>query len=241
MKRMKMMVTIAVLGGSAWLTHAAGAETPKKIGSAPAGKANATRPVALPEPAPDKSILTGPVNWTGISGYTAPNPIVLPAEGKDFMAAYSIQWWEDGDEACKFKLYTRQINKGTIESPEAEACSDSPGSEKWVARRGPHEYITALQVCTTDKKDTTKNKLKGIRLWGRILNPETGALGPVNTPEDQARPHCKKWHPKVECPDGEVATAITVYSEMGRAYPAAPLHSSAKGISLGCRKVQPKP
>ena len=128
-----------------------------------------------------------------------------------------------------------------FKTPNKEFCKGSPGNEKWSERRGKNEYITKVQVCLTDKKDSTKNKIKGIRLWGRTLNVKEATLGAVNGPDEARHTNCKKWSKKVACPDGQVATKIKVYFEK---YNQGPYHEVdygfAKGIALGCREIAEK-
>lgn len=219
-------------------------KAPAAVVPRPVGEA---KPVVLPQPpagqpsGPAKTIFTGETHWTAVSGYTGLVNVVLGASDADYQGGVSIQWFEDSDDACKVTFYTRHFNVGDSKPNGYEKCYGSSGNEKWVARRGESEYITALQVCTTDKSgDSAKNKLKGIRLWGRVLDAAKATLGPVNPPDDAIHTHCKDWSKKVECPAGEVAAQIRVYME-DRVVPMQPTHSMAKGIALGCRKVAPKP
>ena len=180
-----------------------------------------------------KSVLDGGVTWTAVSGDTGPETKVV-GSSTDVRAAHGIRWWEHSDDPCKFRVYNRHINNGGIETPEKEWCGGGTGNEKWAERRGADEYITALQVCTTDKKDSTKNKIKGIRVWGRTLS--AGTLGPENGPDEDKHTNCKKWKSKVSCPSGQIATKIKVYYNEH----AWSSHGPATGISLGCRDVDPK-
>jgi len=180
-----------------------------------------------------KSVLDGGVTWTATSGDTGAKSRII-GSSTDVRAAYSIKWWEDTDDPCKFEVYNRHLNLGGVKTPETSWCGGSPGNMKWAERRGGDEYITALQVCLTDKNDSTKNKIKGIRVWGRDL--DTGVLGAQNGPDESTHTNCKKWKNKVTCPSGQIATKIKVhYNEY-----QFTSHGFATGISLGCRDVDPK-
>ncbi len=192
---------------------------------------------ALATPSADaaeaKSVLKGAVHWSAVSGDTGAKSETIGSD-TDVRAAYSVRWWEDADDPCKFRVYNRHINRGGIKTPEASWCGRSPGNEKWAERRSEDEYITALQVCLTDKKDSTKNKIKGLRVWGRTLS--AGTLGPENGPDEDKHTHCKKWSKKVSCGSGEIATQIKVYyNDYTRTK-----GGFATGISLGCRDVARK-
>ena len=180
-----------------------------------------------------KSVLDGSVSWTAVSGDTGAESKIV-GSSTDVRAAYSIKWYEDADAPCKFRVYNRHLNLGGVKTPEASWCGGSPGNEKWAERRGADEYISALQVCLTDKKDSTKNKVKGIRVWGKTLT--AGSLGPENGPDEAKHTNCKQWSNKVSCSSGKIATKIKVYYNEYQ----WTTHGSATGISLGCRDVDPK-
>ncbi|MBA4141749.1 MAG: hypothetical protein H0X43_01835 [Nitrosospira sp.] len=52
----------------------------------------------------------------------------------------------------------------------------------------------------------------------------------LNAPSDQ-RPNCGGWKKWVECPQGQIATAITAH------FSAGPTPRSVTGIALQCRMV----
>ncbi len=180
-----------------------------------------------------KSVLDGSVSWTSVSGDTGAESKII-GSSTDVRAAYSIRWYEHSDDPCKFRVYNRHINLDGVKTPEKSWCSGSPGDEKWAERRGANEYITGLQVCLTDKNDSTKNKVKGIRVWGKELT--AGSLGPENGPDEAKHTNCKKWSNKVSCGSGKIATKIKVYYNEYQ----WSSHGFATGISLGCRDVDPK-
>jgi hypothetical protein len=189
----------------------------------------------------DKVQLEGKTTWTAVSGETGNKEEIL-GRTAHFHSGYSISWWEDGDDPCKFQLVTRHMNLGGTDDPNAEWCSGSPGNNKAVARFAADEYITALQICRTDKNDPTKDKLKGLRVWGRIVNKRTAALGSETGPDEDKHSHCDVWENKVSCPAGQVASRIKVfYKNYWNNYTdSLTSYGYATGISLGCRKVVEK-
>jgi hypothetical protein len=201
--------------------------------------ANLPMPLAALQ-ADDKVQLKGKTTWTAISGDTGNEDVVL-GRSANFHASYAITWWEDSDDPCKFELVTKHMNRGGEDGPDAEWCSGSPGNSKSVFRGGPNEYITAIQVCRTDKNDETLNKIKGLKVWGRTIDKRTGSLGSETGPDADDHNHCKVWENKVKCPDGQVASRIKVhYQRYWNSYiDGWSSHGYAKGISLGCRKVVP--
>jgi hypothetical protein len=188
----------------------------------------------------DKSVLSGAVTWTRVSGDTGKYTKVVGGEN-EYQAAYSIRWWESSDDPCKFEVYTRHLNNpDNFKSPDRSFCKGSPGDEKWAERRGKNEYITAIQVCLTDKKDSTRNKVKGVRLWGRTLDVKAAKLGPQNGPDESRHTNCKTWSKKASCPAGQVATKVKVYFEKYTQGPWEHDYGFAKGIALGCREIAQK-
>jgi hypothetical protein len=70
------------------------------------------------------------------------------------------------------------------------------------------EAVTGVQVCLNDRPSSSAERMKGVRLWGRTVDPQTAALGPTNGPSETKRKHCKDWSPRVNCPTGQVAAKI---------------------------------
>jgi hypothetical protein len=191
-------------------------------------------PLTRPEPS---SRLTGPVSWTAVSGRTGADVDVIGGRN-DFQALYAIRWYEDSDEPCKFQASVRHVNTSDLQSRAVEFCGGSPGSDKYVSRPAPGEYITGIQVCLTDKPNTAKDKLKGIRLWGRTLDHRRATLGPENGPAERVRSHCEEWSQRVSCPIGQVATKFKIFHSRDGAHTYDAPHGFARGISLGCREVE---
>lgn len=196
-------------------------------------------PFATMQADEDHVRLEGKTTWTAVSGDTGNREVIL-GRTAPFHSSYAIAWWEDGDDPCQFELVTRHLNRGGEDAPDAEWCENgSPGNLKGVARFGTNEYITALQVCRTDKNDPSEDKIKGLRVWGRVVTKRTAALGAENGPDEDDHTHCKVWENKVSCPAGQVASRIKVYyqnywNNYSDSYTS---YGFATGISLGCRKV----
>jgi hypothetical protein len=194
------------------------------------------KPVPAPAPAPDPSgvKLDGDVVWSAVSGDTGEKSAVLD-QSNDFQALWGVQWWEDGDDPCKFSAFGRHLNqKDNTKVATTAFCNGSPGNDKTIERRGDNEYITAIQACTTDKSNAQKDKIKGFRAWGRIVDTKTAGIGSENGPSEVTHTNCKTWKSKVSCPAGMIASKIKVYSERynGESGPGV-----AKGVALGCRRL----
>lgn len=198
--------------------------------------AHATPPAGKPAPAPLEPSgvkLEGDVIWTAVSGDTADKAASL-GQDNDFQALYAFTRWEDSDDPCKFDAFTRHLNQeDDTKVDSTKFCSGSPGNDKTVIRRAKNEYVTAVQVCATDKNESARDKVKGVRLWGRIVDPKTGVLGAENGPAEATHTNCKEWKAKVSCPAGTVASKLKVYSSRYTWSDAG----VGKGLALGCRRV----
>lgn len=67
-----------------------------------------------------------------------------------------------------------------------------------------------MAACTTDKKDSADNRLKGIRIYAAQVNAD-GTVKALNTFEDNKHNHCEKWHAPVYCPAGHLVTGLKLY------------------------------
>lgn len=220
--RVASVTSLLAVVSLAVVAHATPAPLP-----APTGKP------APGQPDPSGVKLEGDVIWTAASGDTAAKTANL-GQDNDFQALYAFTWWEDSDDPCKFDAFTRHLNQeDNTKVDSTKFCNGSPGNDKTVIRRAKNEYVTAVQVCVTDKNESARDKIKGVRLWGRIVDPKTGVLGAENGPEEVTHTNCKEWKAKVSCPAGTVASKLRVYSSR---YSFSDV-GVGKGLALGCRRV----
>ena len=122
-----------------------------------------------------------------------------------------------------------------------EVKLDCNGDKKLVSAIGSDSLVYKIQVCTTDKRNTHDNKLKGIKFWTRSLTyrdykpDDKPILINQQTPQqaDHA-PHCDKWHTPVQCDSGEIATRLVVHHN------ATGHRDWVTGLALMCKKVRLK-
>lgn len=213
----------------------------------------------------DKFELHGKKNPTPVSGFTGRTEDLV-TDG-DYQGLRKIVWGEQGDEPCGLYIGTSHINRGTSPTSEdnmkdksvvkkyvfgvfdikaAHIKLDCGGNMKSVSTMSYINYIYKLNVCTTDKRDSLDNKLKGIRIWSRTLRYQDYKPGsePIltdeSTPhEDIHRPHCDRWHKPVACGVGEIATGLRVhYNEHGSI--SGLDRDTITGLALICRKLRLK-
>jgi hypothetical protein len=122
-----------------------------------------------------------------------------------------------------------------------EVKLDCNGNRKLVSAIKNFNYVYKINVCTTDKKNTYDNKLKGVRFWTRELvyrnykDGEDPILITQPTPQEAIHaPHCDKWHTPVQCDAGEIATRLVVaHNDFGH-------RDWITGLALYCKKVRVK-
>ncbi len=210
----------------------AAAGTLAVLGVALAGTAVAA-PTLSPQLAPR---LTGAVTWTATSGNTNHySSIIEPYQNASQYAARAFMWSERSDAPCWGEVLFVGVSDGTSQRARASSCTEHAASRRAVSRQEPTEVITGIQVCLTEKKSSYKDRLKGVRLWGRTVDPETAALGPINGPSQTVRKHCAKWSSRVNCPSGQVAAKFKMFG-------ISENHEGSKftGVSLGCRAIEMK-
>lgn len=160
-------------------------------------------------------------------------------------AVSGVVWWEDGDEPCKVETARIDLNSGDINRPETrldgltnvgsvklgkKPCT-SPGNRKGAGFFGTTNFIYKLQVCTTDKNNTAKNKLKGIRIWPRTIASRSPLrLTDGKTKEEAMHSHCRDWHQTVACPAGKIASRLRVHHDNSE--------TKVIGLALECRTLR---
>jgi hypothetical protein len=176
----------------------------------------------------NKVKLEGDETITAVSGYSGGYKDV-GGDG-DYQGLFGIEWWENADDPCKMTGFTHHLNTFDVKQPSTTigACS-SPGNRKYVNVAGNADNIYKIQVCTTDKSRTNKDKLKGIRVWGRSIEySKPLKLTTQSTAQEVKHTNCKEWHDAVACPAGQIATRLRVHYNS---------EYDITGLALICRKV----
>lgn len=137
------------------------------------------------------------------------------------------------DLACKvgLKMYggngqTTWLNQTGFESCAVAAATGSPSTES-VELASDEQVVHAVQVCTRKTNDSRRNGLAGVRIWGSRI--EMGSA--MHRPQQfqAVTGDCDQWHDKLECPAGEVVSALRGHHN-GTTY---------TGLSVSCVKVVP--
>ncbi len=182
--------------------------------------------------------LTNNPTVTAVSGYAGANSTLGASSGLRGLTA--IEWYEDGDEPCKLILDTKDFNTQDINRPQIvledvythvgkQPCS-SPGNKKDVRLAGSDNWIYKIQACTTDKRDTSDNKLKGIRIWPATVNSRSPlAVSRGSSAVEDKHTHCDKWHTAASCPVGKIGSRLLVHHNASK--------TKIMGLALECRTL----
>jgi hypothetical protein len=192
--------------------------------------------------------LTGSVTPTDISGFGG-TPFTV-GHPESTQAVYGVWSVERNDKPCYVGALTEDINNSKDITGEIKSlCGNNPTSKEMKVQFGgikfaEHTFVRALRVCMN--KDNTR--LKGLQIRGRKIdeNGNVSDLPPrypdssgssgltplvdLNAPSDQ-RLNCDGWKKWVECPQNQIATAMTAH------FSAGPNPRSVTGIALQCRAV----
>ncbi|MEC9440588.1 MAG: hypothetical protein VYE40_05795 [Myxococcota bacterium] len=172
-----------------------------------------------------KVIFSGSTHTTAVSGHSNTKSTVNDG---NWFGLQGLTFWEEHDFACRIETNADHFNKESTRKREFSTRNGCNNSKKEVLFNGEDDYVYKIQVCTTDKKDASKNRFKGVRIWARTINRgSTITLTNQPTKLEAKRTNCKKWHPAVSCPAGQVANALKVHYD----------GSNITGLALDCRKV----
>ncbi len=203
---------------------------------------------------PSHFILTDIEDVTEVSGYTGKlhrinigtydysdnwqeRPPVI--QGKAFAGIQSIEWSEQYDRPCHMELRPWPVNTDMVSGyldprrpslKRINICNRGNwGDTKTVYVNG---YVKAISVCTTKKPDSSRNRLKGIRLWGATLSRTAPFVRDIpGLPSEEWHRNCKgNWDSVVSCPAGYIASGVKIYTDYQDKF--------IRGLGLKCRKVE---
>lgn len=166
--------------------------------------------------------------------------------GKADLGIGGIKWGERGDKPCEFRLLPQYLNTifpagrtveplgGLVKTRNICPGQGRAGDFLTVRAKANNNqvaFVNGISVCVTKRKDSSKSRLKGIRLYGVTLHETAPLVRAVDaSPEHNAQPHCKdNWQEAVFCPAGFIATGLRIFEN--------PTEPSARGLSLRCKRV----
>jgi len=184
---------------------------------------------ALPSFAGDKLTLGTATIPTKISGYIGDKQVA-----DVFYGLKKILWEENSDKPCFLSAEGRILSapdQGKV--AQISNCKGSGGNKKIVELTMDGHYVRGIAACTTDKKDSSDNRLKGIKLYAAEVKSD-GKVIALNAFEKNEHTNCSKWHTAVYCPAGHIANAVYVYSKGGD---ASGNDGYFTGLGLKCAEV----
>jgi hypothetical protein len=176
--------------------------------------------------------------------YQWPLPRVISAtreerEETTFAGVKGLTWWEDGDKPCRIMLHAVALNPVNPESPsevkyqpdgggnDKSICGGSPGNEKSVKFLDTTaRYVRGVAVCTSEKKKSGDERLKGIRIYAAEIDAN-GRVNALDVDRDDAHVNCRQWHAPIYCPAGHIVSGLQVHHRQGY----------FTGLGIKCRQV----
>ena len=170
-------------------------------------------------------------NKTNVSGHSGTEKKL--STGKHSFL-FGFGWSERSDKPCYLrsgdaKVYVEDGKNGYITKTKSyEECTEKSSSYKAIffeldGNAKTERFITGVKVCTSDKKDSKKEYLKGVKIRSAKLNAK-GKVINDNAEESVVRTNCKLWHDWAECKKGQVATSLITVSDS----------SGVRGLRLQC-------
>ncbi len=170
----------------------------------------------------------GGVVITDISGH--PGKIVGAGAADDRTDAgiSKVSIFEKKDKPCELHVELRELYDAQAYNPPISGSLCTPGSDHVVVSfsENPRYYLRGVAACTNDKKDTSKRRLKGIKIYPAKVKRD-GTVTNLSTNEGDEQAHCKIWHPAVYCPGGFIASKVRAHYK----------DDYFTGLSLRCREV----
>lgn len=180
---------------------------------------------------------------TKVSGHSGVNRKL--SSGKNRFV-YALGWSERSDEPCFFgaadarwkpedgsfwtggwETYEEcDLKKSSFKMVNFESDSDVDLEKGHFLGWTTERFVSGVRVCTSKKNNSSKERLKGIKIKSSTLDLATGKVEEDGAVERTERTNCKTWHDWVECPKGKIATAVIVQTN----------DDGARGLQLECAK-----
>lgn len=148
----------------------------------------------------------GSESWTEVAGTVGGRQDATLTRSR-FHALRGVKLWDYDRRACVLEVEQSSLNKPSRGSAGTLRACEPRLSQSWQAADvGDGRYVTAVDVCTANGPDAVG--IRGLELWGTAL--EDGARL-EKKPSAKVKVElfgCKKWHGRVACPAGQVATGI---------------------------------
>lgn len=178
------------------------------------------------------SILDSDASTTGVSGTSGELPQYVGHNGP-YQGVYGISIGEVTNVPCDARVMTRHINNGNQQVRSLDrSCDPNQGAFRTVEFTNQNRYVRGVQVC----QQQSNGRIKGLRILGGDIDPNTGELTIVNNTQEFSRPNCNdNWRPARTCPVGKIASRVIFHSNATGVWS----YFSLTGVQLECRSVVP--
>jgi hypothetical protein len=180
--------------------------------------------------------LTGSTTPTDISGFAGSDIFHLGDADSTTHGVYALLSRERSDDPCFFAIGTEDLNDATRDTaPEVDRCGEKGPKSDYLhadyldvdaGGSGDHNFVSGVSVCMNSAGD----KVKGIDVVGKQLT-SSGTLVGLAMFGSPPRIHCSEWESWVQCPTGQIATAVDAHFSGGNTF------ESLTGIALQCRAL----
>ena len=159
-------------------------------------------------------------------------------EDTTYAGIKGFSWWEDKDKPCKIEVHSVALNpvypdslthvKSEPEGKSKSICNGSPGNEKKAKFvDGTDRYVRGVAVCTSEKKKSSDERLKGIRIYAAQVNGD-GSVEELDVDRDDDHTNCKQWHSPLYCPAGYIVSGLKVHHR----------DNYFTGLGIKCRRIE---
>jgi hypothetical protein len=182
-------------------------------------------------------VLTGQPSLTGVSGIAGSRYTRGNANSTN-TAVFAILSNERSNHPCYVAVGTENVNNAALDTlpvPEVDLCGTNGATSSTLhadyldtnAGGGDDRvFVSGVRVCMNNGND----RVKGIRVAGKRITT-SGSLVTFGEVVD-TRTNCDHWESWVDCPTGQIATAVDLHFDA-----AGNLPRSLTGIALQCRAV----
>lgn len=168
------------------------------------------------------------VALTDISGHSGKIIGAGAADDRTDAGLARVTIWERSDKPCVINVELRELFDAQAYNPPVGGSLCTHGSDHVDVSfsENPRYYIRGVAACTNDKTDTSKRRVKGIKIYPAKVQRD-GTVTNLSASEADEQAHCKIWHRAVYCPNGYIASKVRAHYK----------DDYFTGLSLRCRKV----
>ena len=170
--------------------------------------------------------LAASVTWTQPAG--APSSASVEAlVTAEYYGVEALKLWDFDGRTCSLQLEQSSFNAPSLHPLDPVRICEPKQAQAWKrVDVGSGNFVRAISVCTALKG--AGSEIRGVELWGAAIDGR-GKLKPAKASVKLEFPHCEKWSPRRDCPDGSVATGVRAQladSDVG-----------AIGLALRCHSI----